>query len=169
MGPWGFGPFENDDALDFAAEIESVDDLTATLKRVVDDEEMEADLACRIVVVAECVAAMHGHRHKDMPPELATRMHGFGKPSADLYELSRKQLSRAISSSELAVLWGESDDRGEWNREMHDLIERLNAPIKHPGKARKKRLEPNSNPCMICDEAMGEDEFSMFDICLDSG
>jgi hypothetical protein len=169
MGAWGAGPFENDDALDFAAEIASVDDLTAILDQAVDDEAMEVDLACRVIVVAECVAAMHGHRHTDMPPELANTVHGFGTPSADLYERAREHLSRAISLSELAELWGESDDRGDWNREMHNLIERLNAPVRKPVKARKKTLEPNSSPCLICDEAMGEEEFSMFEICLDSG
>ena len=171
MGAWGTGPFENDAALDFAGEIGSVDDLSATLDQVTDNVEMEADLASRVVVVAECVAAMHGHRHKDMPLELANRVHGFGKPSIDLYERAREQLAHVISLSELSELWAEADerDKADWNLEMTDLIDRLNQPVKKARKPRKRKLEPNRSPCLFCGEEMGEEEFSMFDICLDDG
>ncbi|MEL7447155.1 MAG: DUF4259 domain-containing protein [Pseudomonadota bacterium] len=171
MGAWGTGPFDNDDALDFASEITSTDDLCAVLEQVVDDEQMDANLACRIVVVAECVAAMHGHRHKDMPLELANTINGFGKPSLDLYERAREQLAHVISSSELSELWAEAEERekAEWNIEMTGLIDRLNQPVKKARRPRKKKLEPNMSPCLMCGQPMGEEEFSMFDICLDDG
>lgn len=169
MGAWGSGPFENDDALDFAHEIQSVGDLQSALDAVIDDTYMSANLASRVIVVAECVAAMHGHRHKDIPIELGNLVHGFGKPSTELYERAREDVAHVLALSELADLWAEGDDRGEFNREMTDLIDRLNQPVKKSRKPRKKELQPNASPCMICGEPMGAEEFSMFDISLDSG
>lgn len=169
MGAWGCGPFDNDDALDFAGEIKCIADLERVLEGVVDNTLMDAGLASRIVVVAECVAAMHGHRHKTMPIELANMVHGFGKPSLDLYERTREQLSHVISLSELAELWAEGEGPNEFHIEMTDLVDRLNSPVKKTRTPRNKKLKPNQSPCMMCNKPMGEEEFSMFDICLDDG
>jgi len=74
MGAWGPGAFENDTALDFAAEIRTAQDLADALTIRTPDQPIDADTACRIVVVAECVAAMRGHPSDDMPRGLAERV-----------------------------------------------------------------------------------------------
>lgn len=167
MGAWGAGSFENDEALDFAATITEAADLLAPLCVETVDQPIDADLACRIVVVGECVAAMRGHASEAMPDDLHERVRGFGKPSKSLYHHARDHLAGVMGRSELMELWAE-DDPSEWNAAMHDLIERLNLP---PGKAarRERKPTPNPSPCLFCDKPMGDDQFSSFSIALDMG
>lgn len=165
MGAWGAGSFENDAALDFAGEIESLDDVKAEFAAE-GQEEIEADLASRVIVAAECVAAMRGHRNPDMPADLAERVHGFGKPSIELFDTARNNLSAVMSRSELVDLWTE-EGSGEWNRAVTELMERLNKPQGSRSKPKKKAAPtPNLSPCMFCDEPMGEGAFHMIDITI---
>ncbi len=166
MGAWGSGPFENDDALDFVSEITSVDDLVREVAFEDVGDKLEADRASRALVVGECVAAMRGHPIKDMPEDLIERVLTFGMLSPELFENTRDSISMVISSSELAELWGESDDRGAFNRSVTDLIERLNQPAGKPNRPSKRKPKTNPSPCLICDKEMGA-EFTSFDITLE--
>lgn len=169
MGAWGAGSFENDAALDCAAEITSVADLERIFAETGDPEVLDADQGCRIVAAAECVAAMRGHRLTGMPEDLAERVCGFGKPSLELFDTARNQVSLAMMEiSELTELWAEADpeDRAAFNVAMTDLMERLNKPQKSARKPRKKKPVFNRSPCSFCGEAMGEVEASMFDITV---
>ena len=135
MGTWGPRAFENDAALDFVAEIQTAQDLADALTVRAPDEPIDADTACRIVVVAECVAAMRGHPSDDMPDGLAERLATFGRPSRSLFHHSRDHLSAVMIRSELMELWAE-DDPSPFNLAMHDLLERLNLP---PAAASKRK------------------------------
>ncbi len=165
MGVWGSGSFENDDALDFAAEIRSVDDLIEEVRFNEAGVDLEIDKACRVLVVGECVATMRGHSHPDMPGELAQRLAEFGPPSDELYDNARDSVSIVITNSELSDLWAESEDRGEFNRAMTGLIDRLNQPV---GSAETPAKEPphNPSPCWICGAEMGP-EFTSISVNLD--
>lgn len=166
MGAWGAGSFENDAALDFAGEIESLDDVKAGFAAE-GQEEIEADLASRVIVAAECVAAMRGHRNPDMPAGLAERVHGFGKPSIELFDTARNNLSAVMSRSELLELWGESEEKGAFARAVTDLMERLNKPQGRRSKPKKKTAPtPNPSPCMFCDQPLGDGAFHMMDITI---
>ncbi len=174
MGAWGAGSFENDAALDFGAEINSLDDIQGALVaansqgHVVIEGEIDADIASRIIVAAECVAAMRGHRSKQMPQDLAERVHKLGKPALDLFSQARDNLSAVMSHSELCELWAE-EGSGDWNRAMTDLVGRLNKPQATARKPRKKKKPVfNNSPCSFCGEPMGEEEFHQFDITLAS-
>ena len=169
MGAWGSGSFENDDALDYAGEIATVADLERALV-VAGTEYVEVTEACQVVVAAECVAAMRGYPSDGMPAELAERVHGFGKPSMELFDKARDNLSAVISRSELGDLWAEADpaDRAAYNVAMTDLMERLGKPAKTSRKPAKAAKRPafNHSPCSFCGEPMGEVEASMFDITV---
>jgi len=166
MGVWGTGAFENDEALDFVSEIQSVDVLIEEVRLHDVGVTLDTDKACRVLVVGECVAAMRGHRHKDMPDDLAQRVHAFGPPSDELFDNARDSVSMVITSSELSDLWAESEDRGGFNRSITDLIDRLNQPLGVSKKPTKAKLKPNLSPCWICGEEMGE-EFTSLSITLD--
>jgi hypothetical protein len=172
MGTWGPGGFENDAALDFVAEIQSAQDLADALTVRSPDESIDADTACRIVVVAECVAAMRGHPSDDMPDGLTEKLLTFGRPSRSLFHHARDHLSAVMIRSELMELWAEGDP-GPFNLAMHDLLERLNLPPADPSKLErpKKKQKPviNRSPCAFCDKPMGENQFSQFAITLDHG
>ncbi|MFN2099481.1 DUF4259 domain-containing protein [Altererythrobacter sp. MF3-039] len=171
MGAWGAGSFDNDTAMDFVADIEALDDIRGAFRASNEKghalivEEIDSDLSCQIIVAAECVAAMRGHRSKDMPRELAKRVHGFGKPSLELYELARNNVSAVMSRSELCDLWAESDS-GDWNRAMTELMERLGKPKEKVKKPRKKKATPNPSPCMFCDKPMGDGAFHQLDVTI---
>lgn len=166
MGVWGTGSFENDDALDFADEIQSVDDLTNEVRLHDVGAALEVDKACRVVVVGECVAAMRGHRHQDMPDDLAQTVHAFGPPPDELFDNARDSVSMVISDSELSDLWAESDERADFNLAMTDLIDRLNQPLATAKKPAKKAAKPNLSPCWICGKEMGQ-EFTSISVTLD--
>jgi hypothetical protein len=170
MGTWGPGAFENDAALDFVPEIESAQDLADALTIRTPDQPINADTACRIVVVAECVAAMRGQPCDDMPDALAERLAKFGKPSRSLFHHARDHLAAVMIRSELMELWAEGDPR-PFNLAMHDLLQRLNLPAADAPKHQRPKKQPvqNNSPCSFCDEPMGEDDFSQFSIALDHG
>ena len=168
MGAWGTGPFENDDALDFAGEIGSIESLAKEVRLRDVQNCLDAGKASRVIVVGECVAAMRGHGHPDMPSDLAQRVIGFGVPSDDLFDNARDGVSMVISNSELSDLWAESDDRAGFNRAMTDLIDRLNQPIGVSRTPLDKAPATNLSPCWICGEPMGG-EWTSISVTLDPG
>ncbi len=177
MGAWGAGSFENDAAMDFAGEIESLNDLKAVLVAANDqghvliDDEIDADLSSKIIVAGECLAAMRGHPSEALPHELAQKLQDLGKPKLDFVELVRSNVSAVMSRSELLELWAEADeeDRAAFNVAMTDLVDRLCKPAKRARKPKAKKAKEkhfNHSPCSFCDQPMGEVEGSMFDITV---
>jgi len=169
MGAWGAGGFENDTALDFAAEIETVGDIAAAFAAE-PGGTINADTASTIIAAAECIAAMLGRPSDDLPEDLADRLAGFGKPAPELLETARNHVSMVISKSELTELWAEADDPQDFNLAMTGLIDRLNPDIRTKAKKGRKKKPPfNPSPCAFCNEPMGEEEFGMFDLSVDLG
>ena len=169
MGAWGAGGFENDTALDFATEIESVDDLVAAFASEPGDK-LDVDMASVIIAAAECVAAMLGRPADDIPENLADRLTGFGKPEPALLETTRNYVAMVISDSELPELWAEADNTDEFNLAMTGLIDRLNPDIKPKTKKGRKKKPPfNPSPCAFCNKPMGDEQFGMFDLSVDLG
>ena len=180
MGAWGPGSFENDDALDFASEIESLADVEAVLVAANKEghalilEPIDAVLSSQIIVAGEVMAAMRGHRSDAMPADLAKTVHGFGRPTVELFDFVRNNVSAVMSRSELLDLWAEAepDDKKAFNRAMTDLVDRLNLPQRDPDsppeKAPLKEGDEgwNASPCSFCDAPMGPDDSSMFDITV---
>ena len=141
MGAWGSGSFENDTALDWAAGVSSVEDISRPFDRLKIDTdahtegvlEIDADFACEVLAAAECVAFMMGRRGRDFPDELADRLAGTGEPDNLLFHQARNGVLHALRHSELAELWQESADQSgvnEWLSEITGLIDRLNGDIK---------------------------------------
>ena len=168
MGAWGPGSFENDTALDFVGEISNLDSLMTPFAEELEDNEIDADLSCEIIVAAECVAALQGHAVEDLPEDLAGKLADMPKPDHELIDAARDSVSAVMSRSELCELWAE-EGSGDWNRAMTDLMERLNAPAiaANLKKAKgKKKANYNKSPCSFCGKDMGEEAFSMFDITV---
>ncbi len=168
MGAWGSASFENDAALDFAGEIATLDDLQKPLLDAASVEQIDADEASKIIVVAECMAAKRGHPGEGFPDDLAKRLKNIDY-SQMVNDDARNMLSAVIARSELSELWAE-DDPSEWNRAMTDLIERLGRPMIKPGAKKKKpakKVQNNASPCSFCGKPMGPGAFTQFDITLE--
>ena len=144
MGAWGSGSFENDTALDWAAEVQSVDDVRKPferLKRATDahgtkpELVLDADFACEVLAASECVAFMMGRRGRDFPDDLAERLADAGEPDSLLFHQARNGVLHVLRNSELAELWEESATVGEgndWIKELTGLIDRLNPELPPP-------------------------------------
>jgi hypothetical protein len=124
MGIWGSGPFENDDAADFADDLDDADPagrevlIRDALQRAVDaDDVLPADDAARAVAAAAVVAAsrtpgMPMDDDEDGPEFLQT---GDLPPLPDdLVELAREALDRVTADeSEWGELWDEAETLDE--------------------------------------------------------
>ena len=76
MGAWGSGSFENDAALDWAAGVQSIDDVRGPFERLKAEDSgyVDVDLACEVVAAAETVAMLMGRKSPDFPDDLAERL-----------------------------------------------------------------------------------------------
>ena len=158
MGAWGAGNFENDDALDFLAEVDGPELLAEAFEALppAGEGEVDATDAGRVLAAADVVAAMMGRPSRDCPADLTPRLKQFGEPAGDLIEQARQAVSRVLFDSELLDLWAESESREEWNVVVTDLIERLNPDIPPKKKGRGKAAPVKSSAiCPYCNETVG--------------
>ncbi len=141
MGAWGAGSFENDTAMDWAASVQSVDDVRAPferLKRETDAHQgetelvVDSDFACELLAAAETVAMLLGRRIPDFPADLAQRLTGSDEPDNLLFHQARNAVLYVMRNSDLAELWEEAtqaNEPNEWLLEMTRLIDRLNPEV----------------------------------------
>jgi hypothetical protein len=177
MGAWGAGSFENDTAMDWAASVQSVDDVRRPFERLKRDTDahgidpelvVDSDFACELIAAAETVAMMLGRRIPDFPQELAQRLVGAGEPDSLLFHQARNGALYAMRNSELAEMWEETaQDAGknEWLAEMTRLIDRLNPEVdaepwdKHDIEAKiGAPLEDGAGPCAFCNQPVPREQ-----------
>ena len=135
MGAWGTGPFDNDDAADFATSLDHLqperrvgairDALTDALEQT---DYLDRDVGGAAVAAAALVAAQGGnglpidciHGPKQLIPELST----------DLRPIAALALARVLGEcSELNELWIDSPDGEAWLHMVAHLTRALsNAP-----------------------------------------
>lgn len=139
MGAWDTGPFDNDDASDWAFQFEGVD-AAAGRDIVLDaldlsefDEYLERPEGSNAVAAATVVAWMRDPRTIPDSPygEDAANWVRSGPPTPDahLLEAALAALTRVRSEdSEIAELWAESDHETAWKDSLTDLETRLRSP-----------------------------------------
>ncbi len=173
MGAWGSGSFENDTALDWAASVESLEDVRRPFERLKEETDahgvqpelvVDADFACELIAAAETVAMMMGRRSRDFPDDLAQRLADAGEPDNLLFHQARNGALHALRHSELAELWEESVEEGgtnPWLEEMTGLFDRLNPDVEatpwEPEEVEQKVGAP-AGPCAFCGQPVSRDE-----------
>jgi len=168
MGAWGTGSFENDTALDWAAEISSAEDIANFYQALPPYDgvtQLDADISSCIVAAAETVATMMGRISPDVPDDLRERLSGT-EPSDDLIGTARNTLSAMLSGSELVELWAEdADGAEEWNKAITGLIDRLNPelPYAPPPLDEIEQQLGYLTTCAFCDEPIAEGEIFHLD------
>lgn len=134
MGAWSHESFGNDDACDWAAQLDEYDDLSlveATLDTVLDagDDELEAPEASEAIAAAEVVARLQGNpgTADALPEELDAWVERIRLlPSADLATKARRALDRVLAGpSELMELWDESGESEAWQASVRELKDRI--------------------------------------------
>jgi Domain of unknown function (DUF4259) len=130
MGAWGIGPFENDDAQDFASELES--DGTSAIRAAIEavallepEAYLEAPASSRAIAAAEVLAATRGRPAPDLPPEIAEWASSAPHVDESLVPPAVVAMTRILEESELKELWESSTDGPEWERRVADVRERL--------------------------------------------
>ena len=167
MGAWGSGSFENDTALDWAAEVESLAEVGRPferLKALKDSGEegrtpsIDADLACELVAAAETVAMLMGRVVPGFPEALRERLADAVEPDDALYHAARSAVCEVLRNSELAELWAEGVEEGganEWHVAITGLIDRLNPDLEftpwEPAEIEAVAGGP-AGPCAFCDQ-----------------
>lgn len=130
MGAWGYGNFENDDAMDWVADLEGYSDdgmIIDTLNSIIDqaDDYPEAPDCAIAIAAAETVAAQLGEPHEDCPEEIGAWLEGRTAPSASLIAKARQAIEVILSDSELKDLWQKSEEFDAWQSSLEDLLSRL--------------------------------------------
>jgi hypothetical protein len=132
MGTWGVGTFDNDDAVDWLAELQATDDeavLQAALEAADDGEDyLEAPEGARILCACELVAASIGQAASDLPEKVREWMEQH--PALDMHSLipmARNGIDRVLAAdSELEELWRENaDEYPAWRENVLTLKARL--------------------------------------------
>jgi hypothetical protein len=132
MGAWGHLAFENDDACDWACDLEDVADLSLVEEALGAVEEaddyLEAPEAAMAIGACELLARLrgsHGYQNDDTKKVDAwVREHPM-QPSPQMLARATAVIDRILGDdSELRQLWEEADD-SEWVACVEDLRSRL--------------------------------------------
>jgi hypothetical protein len=136
MGAWSHESFGNDDACDWASQLEGTQGLKlveATLDKVLasGDEYLEAPEASEAIAAAEAVARLQGNSgRRDPYSEAVDTWVEEVKltPSQALATKARRALDRVVSEpSELLELWQEGEEGGVWLASIAELKARIDA------------------------------------------
>jgi Domain of unknown function (DUF4259) len=130
MGAWGAKSFDNDDAMDWVAEIEgaitldSIKDVITIITKS-DGEYVEAPECSMALAAAEVLAALLKRPAPDLPEEIKEWVQSYsGAISDGLISLALKAIAQIKGDSELKDLWEEAGAT-EWYAEVNDLERRL--------------------------------------------
>jgi hypothetical protein len=132
MGAWGYQVFENDDALDWLAELEDADDasastLTAAFDAVLkaNSDRIEIPEASTALAAAEIVTAMLGKATVSLSEEIVEWIEGLGAVQPDMVDKAQAAVRQVMNGSELEQVWKGSSDYQSWAASVEDLLKRL--------------------------------------------
>lgn len=130
VAAWGPESFENDDALDWVADLADgggMDVVQSAFEMVVDGEYLEGPEASAALAAAEVVAALAGRPLEDLPEEAAEWVAANQRPPGDkLLRRARAVVQRVRADSELKELREEEGGvPNEWHAAVDDLLRRL--------------------------------------------
>lgn len=130
MGASGYSAFENDDAMDWLAELEDAED-TSILEDAFDailtagEDYVEIPEASTAIAAAEVVSALLGRAATSLPEAAVEWVQKQGGVQSTIVEQARSAVNRVLEDSELQEVWKDSDDYGKWKVEVEGLLRRL--------------------------------------------
>jgi hypothetical protein len=133
MGAWGIGVWENDNALDWAYELEDCNDLSVisrSIELILDSEEIDSIEADEALAAIDVLARL---KHQDFDSdgydeEISEwiKTHKDLQIPDSLWQQAKQALDKIVSEdSELYELWQESDSFEAWKKEMDILRGRM--------------------------------------------
>lgn len=131
MGAWGPGSFENDDAMDWVAELLEARDfslLRDAFEMVLEEGGgyLEAPDCSTALAAAEVVAALNARGADDLPDEVKLWVsERLGRLPSGVNEQARRAVGAVLETSELKDLWDDSDAGSAWRGGVENLLRRL--------------------------------------------
>lgn len=127
MGAWGLQSFDNDDALDWLAELAESEDLSVLKAALVCEEDyIESPEACNALAAGEVVLALLGKPRVELPEEAQEWVEHHRLDAKPLVPLAIKILTQILGEdSELKELWEETEDFEAWQQDVQGLLGRL--------------------------------------------
>jgi len=129
VGAWGTGSFENDDVMDWVAELNTLAPagLEKILAQAADEPAyLESPTASVALGAAEVVAALSGSPSASAPKEVAQWVKKHPQAlTPRLKDAALRAADRVRRNSELKDLWMEADGLTDWIEVLKDLQARL--------------------------------------------
>ena len=133
MGAWGVLAFDNDEANDWAYDLEGGDDLSlieSAFGAVEEAEDyLEAPDASNALAACEVLARLNGKSgYKNAYTEKVDEWVAAHPqtPSVALVDRANAVIDRILGdNSELKELWADTDENGTWLKSVEDLRQRL--------------------------------------------
>jgi hypothetical protein len=135
VGAWGTGPFDNDDAADWAYELDEAIDLSPVLQALAGatdgDGYLERPEGATALAAAAVLAATFDGDLRGLPEAVGEWVDGQpGMSTKGDARLALDALVRVMSEdSELRELWEDSPDGREWAHGIELLRDRLQASL----------------------------------------
>jgi hypothetical protein len=136
MGTWSIDAFGNDDAADWAHELEEAEDLGPIEEAIdavlsVGDEYLEAPEASIALAAAEVLARLCGNSgERNSYTEAVDKWveNSQLKPSVELLDKAQAAIARILAeNSELKELWEDTDEYDAWQASVDSLRTRVGA------------------------------------------
>jgi uncharacterized protein DUF4259 len=128
MPGWGTGSFENEEAQNFLAKLNSlgIEDLSPILASATAHGYLDAPASSVTIVVAEIVAAAMGNPPQAVPSQITEWIAQIeGSPSSQMSDLARRAVEKVRTNSELKDLWLEAEGLNDWSAVLRNLEKRL--------------------------------------------
>jgi hypothetical protein len=130
MGAWGTAAFDNDDASDWVYDLEKrgMEAIEAAIADVEGATDLEMPTDANAIAAGEVVAAGLGRPVDGLRDDIVALANAI-RPDVtpELASRARRAVQRVLARSELAELWDETAQSGEWRRSVDDLVVRLTA------------------------------------------
>jgi hypothetical protein len=136
MDAWGSGPFDNDDASDFADAVGAADDLAAVEaaldQALASTEALDSTTTAKAVAAAEILTLLvdRPSDETEYPDEVEEwAAESAHEPDDALLAKAIRALDRVVTQpSDLLDLWTKSEDFADWQAAIADAKRRLAAP-----------------------------------------
>jgi hypothetical protein len=129
MGTWDIGSFDNDQAMDWAADLTESDDLSLIEEALgVDERTLDECSGVDVLAAAEVVAALKGKPSAGLPEDVVAWVAGHSGLNVTPLLPKARQLVQGVlaESCGLRQLWEENQDEcAKWKATVVDLIARL--------------------------------------------
>jgi hypothetical protein len=128
LSTWGFGAFENDNALAWLGDLKDAPNQTIlnnALQLVINASVPPEHDCNEALASAEVVAALHNSPAYSLPKEVTDWVKAHPDTTDALREKALLTTEVILTDSKLRQYWVEEDDLDVWKDELEDLILRL--------------------------------------------